>query len=132
VRVPRGPVRPLLELARDNAREGCVRETYGALTAAHQSRHAPEGDVREAMQIIARDETAHARLSWEIDAWARARLPANDARQVVEARREESATLVAEVKRVRPRAGVVRELGLPSPREARSLARVASSLLWNA
>jgi hypothetical protein len=72
------PVRPaiaaappasLAELAIDNVVEGCVRETYGALVAAHQATEAREPAVRELMADIAADERAHAALAWRIDAW---------------------------------------------------------------
>jgi hypothetical protein len=69
----RGPhARPsLLDLARDNAVEGGVREAFGALLAAYQAEHAPDEDVRRVMRAIARDEARHGLLSARIDDWAR-------------------------------------------------------------
>lgn len=60
----------LRELALDNAVEGGVRETFGALLAAVQAERAGDRDVREAMRAIARDEARHAILSDAIDRWA--------------------------------------------------------------
>jgi hypothetical protein len=36
-------LRSLLEIALDNAREGCVRETFGALLATYQAASAEDG-----------------------------------------------------------------------------------------
>lgn len=74
---PRAP-RTLFELALDNATEGCVRETFGALVASHQATAAGDEAVRAALATIAEDETRHAELSWAIDAWARAQLSAEE------------------------------------------------------
>lgn len=77
---PRSPkvatprARTLVELAIENAVEGCVRETFGALVAHYQARAASDLEVRAAMARIARDETAHAELAWRTHAWAIARL----------------------------------------------------------
>jgi hypothetical protein len=125
----RGARPSLEEVARENAVEGCVRETYGALVAHWQARAAGDPRVREAMRGIARDETRHAALSWSIDAWARSRLSADARGRVEEAR-----------------CGAVRELvsgafcaegaeslsaaGVPSPREARALVECLGRTLW--
>ncbi len=66
--------RSLEALALDNAIEGGVRETYGALLAGHQATYAQDADVRRVMGAIARDEARHAMLSDRIDAWARSRV----------------------------------------------------------
>ena len=65
--------RSLAALAIDNAREGGVRETFGALLASHQASFARDVDVRLTMARVARDEARHALLSDRIDAWARPR-----------------------------------------------------------
>jgi rubrerythrin len=61
--------RGLFELALDNAVEGCVFETYAALRAHYQSRNAEDKRIRKIMKVIARDETKHAQLAWDIHAW---------------------------------------------------------------
>ena len=66
----------LFALAVENAREGCVRETYGALVAHAQARVATDLDVRRAMSVIADEETAHAALSWDIADWVESQLDA--------------------------------------------------------
>ena len=80
-RVRRGPGRTLEAIARENAVEGCVHETFGALVAAWQAAHAPDASLRQTFQRIAADEARHAALSWALARWAEARLdPAARAR----------------------------------------------------
>ncbi|MBK7402526.1 MAG: hypothetical protein IPJ34_41430 [Myxococcales bacterium] len=74
--------RTLFELARDNAVEGCVGETFAALLATHEAAHAEPAELRPVLAAIARDETEHAVLAHEIHAWARTRLPARSFRHV--------------------------------------------------
>lgn len=83
-------VRSLLEMAIENRREGCVRETFGALVAHYQAAASTERPVREAMREIAVDETEHAALSWDLDAWFATRLTASE-RALVEAAGSEAA-----------------------------------------
>jgi hypothetical protein len=66
--------RSLEAIATENAIEGCVRETYGALVALWQAGHARDPVVATAMRPIAADETRHAELAWEVAAWAEPRL----------------------------------------------------------
>ena len=56
VQVKPGPVRDIEAVARENAVEGCVRETYAALLACRQARAATDPAIRAAMDGIARDE----------------------------------------------------------------------------
>jgi hypothetical protein len=129
-RIPRMTVRSLPQVARENAREGCVRETFGAMTAVFQSRRAPDRALRAAMASIARDESRHARLAWEVDAWARTVLDARDVRLVDEERRAAGDELLAELARSRTPAAVVRELGFPTDAVARRAAARAREALW--
>ena len=54
----------------ENAREGCVRETFGALIAMHQAERAGDPIIRRAMRRIAEEETRHAELAWEVASWS--------------------------------------------------------------
>lgn len=77
----RTPLRPLDEVALENAVEGCVRESQGALTALVQSRTARDPRLARVLAEVATDEARHGRLAWAVDAWARPRLdPAARAR----------------------------------------------------
>ncbi|RYZ38952.1 MAG: ferritin-like domain-containing protein [Myxococcaceae bacterium] len=123
------PLRPLLDVALDNAVEGCVRETYGALVAHHQALHAQDSEVREAMVRIAEDETRHAGLSWDIDQWARPRLSSQERDALREAQRQAVAVLRAEVA-VPLDAGLVTAAGLPTPEVALCLLDTLEQELW--
>lgn len=68
------PVRALYAIALENAVEGCIRETYGALAAHRQAFAATDPEIAAAMTEIAEDEGRHAALSWEIAAWIEPRL----------------------------------------------------------
>jgi hypothetical protein len=95
-RVEARPLRSLEEIADENAVEGCVRETFGALFATYQARTATDPDVAREIAAIAEDETRHAALAWNVAVWAGARLskPANErvrraqVRAIAELRRE--------------------------------------------
>ena len=123
------PPRPLAEVALDNAVEGCVRETYGALVAHHQALHARDAEVREAMVRIAEDETRHAGLSWDIDRWVSSRLSAPEQQALREARKRAVALLRAEVA-VPVDAALVTEAGLPTPEVALALLDTLEQELW--
>lgn len=106
----------LVELARDNAAEGGVRETYGALLASIQATSALDGDVREAMAVIARDEARHALLSAAIGDWLR---PLVDAGEITAAREHAARALSRAVIHEPIDEADARRLGLPG-RAARS------------
>ena len=91
--------RSLLTIALENAREGCVRETYGALMAHVQAARAEDADVRACMRTIAEEETRHAALSLDIAAWVEARLDAEGRRAVDAARADAVSELARELSR---------------------------------
>lgn len=86
--VEAGPLRSAFEIARENAVEGCVRETFGALLATYQAASARDSRVRQVMQQIAEDETMHARLSWQLAAWLEPQLSDEQRNSLAEARSE--------------------------------------------
>jgi hypothetical protein len=104
--------RPLEAMALENAVEGCVRETYGALLATWQAAHARDPETRRELARIAEDETRHAALAWAVARWAEARLDGAARARVAAGR----AAAVRELAReIRPVPSVVAELvGLPS------------------
>jgi hypothetical protein len=111
------PPRSLTELALENAVEGCVRETWGALIALRQAARASDLGVRAAMSRIAPDEVRHAELAWAIDRWLGRRLNAEQRRQVRNARLAAFAELARELRLELPVAERSR-LGLPGRDEA--------------
>jgi hypothetical protein len=62
-------LRNLEQIALENAVEGCVRETYGALVGAYQASHALDLALRTSMAAIAQDEARHASLSHALHGW---------------------------------------------------------------
>jgi hypothetical protein len=112
--------RTLLAIALENAVEGCVRETYGALVAAFQAeRCAPE--LRPLHRRIAREEASHAELAHDVARWLDRKLTPSERAEVAAARARALADLLEEV-RHEPAADVVRVAGLPTAAEARILA----------
>lgn len=111
------PERSVEALALENAIEGCVRETWGALVALRQAARASEPAVRATMARVARDEARHAELAWAVDAWLCGRLTAEQRRRVQGARAAAVAELARDVRLELPRTERHR-LGLPGAREA--------------
>jgi len=131
---PAGPapreVRRLEDIATENAVEGCVHETYGALLAHRQAAQAADPVLRQAMMRIARDETRHAALAWKIAHWLDGRLtPA--ARERVRSARAAAARELAERERGADFATARRPLGLPEPDEAQRLVGELTQRLWS-
>jgi hypothetical protein len=81
-RARRVPAPSLVELLEDDAVEGCVKETFGALLATWQAAHATDPSVRRTMRRIALDETRHAALAWEILGWGMSRVTREERRHV--------------------------------------------------
>jgi hypothetical protein len=84
------PVRDLESIARENAVEGCVGETLGALHAEWLAERGDDAELATAMRAIAPDELRHAALGWAIAEWAEAKLDAAQ-RQRVRAARDAAA-----------------------------------------
>jgi hypothetical protein len=126
--VPTRPVRALGRMAAENAVEGCVRETFGAVVAHWQARHASDPVVRQTMCSIAEDETRHAQLAWQLDGWFRARLSLAEQRRLREARAHAVDELLA------PSPGstahVASQLGLPTGAQAAVLTEQLQRSLW--
>jgi len=121
--LPRG--RSLEAIAVENAAEGCVRETWGAVVALWQAQTALDAEARVAFTVIARDEVRHAALAWAIDRWAAPQL--DHAAQVrVALAREAAVRALADEP-----AGELPAIGLPAGDHARHLLARTYSSLWN-
>lgn len=107
-------VRSLEELAVENAVEGCVRETFGALVAGYQAEVAADGPVRRLFATVAEDETRHAELAWDVAAWLESRLDASARERVRGARLRALDELVAQIAVTVPGEELVRRCGAPS------------------
>ncbi len=112
-RRPRDGARPLVELACENAREGCVSESFGALLAGYQATAASTPELRATFARIARDEANHAELAWDIQAWAMGQLDPEQRVAVLSALEHAVNELEAgEVRRARVDAGDLAAVGL--------------------
>ncbi len=110
---PRRP-RPLLEIALENVREGCVREAFAALETLHQAQNAGAPEVRAALAPVATDELAHAELAFAVHDWLASRMgPAERTACVAQAE-----TALAELDAA-PHTAV--DHGLPAPETSRRL-----------
>jgi hypothetical protein len=127
--VARREVRSLEAIAIENAIEGCVRETFGALLAVAQASEANDPVVRAAMTRIARDETRHSALSWSLNAWIDARLSPASRRRVAAARAKAIETLRDELDRA-PRDLVTDRLGVPRGERAMDMLDALGRELW--
>jgi hypothetical protein len=130
LRVERRPVRSLEAVAIDNAVEGCIRETYGALVGMWQARFAGDPQVRRVMRKVARDEGRHAALSWQIAAWIEPRLVPQDRKRLEAAKADAIGQLAMDVAG-QPEAAVVRQAGMPDAPSARRLFEHARATLWS-
>jgi hypothetical protein len=128
-RVRRPTTRGLEAIARENAVEGCVRETYGAALAHVQAARATDPRVRAAMSKIARDETRHAQLSWDVARWIEAQLAPAARRRVAAAR----SRAIAELGRALAGPGSDADraaLGWPDAAQAKALHAALRDSLW--
>ena len=123
--------RTLEEVARENAVEGCVRETFGAMVATWQAEHAEDASVKREMKRIAADETRHAALAWAVAKWADSQLDEAARARVKGAQREAITELAREVSREAP-AELVRTAGLPTHQRATELVAAMEQALWAA
>lgn len=144
-RIGKLPVRSLEAIAEENAREGCVRETFGALVASVQALRATDEGIRAAMEAIAVDETEHAALAWDVAAWLDSQIDSAGRDAARRARRAAYVSLLDSVcgtiatraDEGEPRAAAAPmattdspQLGLPSPaEELHLLQELASTLL---
>ena len=130
-RVGRVRARSLLDIALENAIEGCVRETYGAAVASWQAKQAGDPALRSLMRGIARDERRHAALSWRVGAWLERRLSDEERARVFAARQGAIETLSSEARGRWP-GEVQLAAGLPSPEQASRLLALLRESVWRA
>jgi hypothetical protein len=113
-------LRTPFDVALENAVEGCVRETYGALVATYQARTASDPELRSVLGRIARDEARHAELAHDVARWLEPKLDAAARAKIAESRAAALADLRAALL-VPPAPDVARLAGMPRPREAHAL-----------
>jgi hypothetical protein len=122
-----GP-RTLESMALENAVEGCVFETFGAVLGAWQAMAATDDELRAEMGPIAEDELRHASLSHRIHAWAMAELDAAARDRVKRSISKPVDELTARTPGYATEARLA--LGLPSREQRAALLRELSSNVW--
>ena len=122
---PPSATRSLQALALENATEGCIGETWGALLARLASRSAPDEDVRAVMRQIADDEARHAAISGAIHEWLASRLSNTDRARIAAATQRRLRRLVREAEGMAPAPA----RGLPGGAVTRSMAEWLSRAL---
>jgi hypothetical protein len=130
VSVERAALRSIEAMALENAVEGCVRETYGALLAAYQARAARDPVVRAVMKRIARDETRHAALSWDVGRWLETRLN-REARSKVLAAKQVAARELVSSAASEAMLSFGDVVGSPGAAQASQLALEMARALWS-
>jgi hypothetical protein len=121
--------RSLEAMCTENAVEGCVRETFGALVTGWQARTAGDAEVRRALGPISRDELRHAELAWAVDTWAAGRLTPPERERILQLRSEALSALEHEVSSQPPPEHFVREAGVPSREQALNLLQGLAGLV---
>lgn len=114
--------RALVDIAIENAVEGCVGETWGALVALAQARDARSAAVRAAYASIAPDEIDHAALAHEIDAWVRPLLTPEERAAVDAAKAAAWSRFAVDID-----GEVARELGIPNGDTSRTMLEALAS-----
>jgi hypothetical protein len=115
-------VRSLLAIALENAAEGIVGETYGALAVSWAASWAQDATVRGALASIAADECRHAELAHRVGEYLRARLTEEERREI-DARRERALAQLELAVRRNPSAELRLIAGTPSADVAARLVR---------
>lgn len=123
-------VRSLLELALENAVEGCIRETYGALVGAYQAIRARDLELRIAMRTIAPDEARHAALAHAVHRWALEQL-GPDERDLLRRTQVAAVFSLARECSVAPDPELMEQAGLPDSGTACALLGELARELWS-
>jgi hypothetical protein len=113
--------RDAFAIALENAVEGCVRESYGALVAWYQAETATDPMVKSAMAQIAEDETRHAELSWRVAEWLEPQLTESERARIAEARRTALVSLQGELAKQGLSEAAAARIGLPDPERGMAL-----------
>jgi hypothetical protein len=121
--------RGLDDVAEDNAVEGCVHETFGAVALSVQARRAEHPLLRRFFQSIARDEIEHAALSWDVHDALWSRLCSHSRARIQKAQRRALAQIEAMPALPEP---LRMSAGAPSDAERRTLARTMRASLADA
>jgi hypothetical protein len=125
------PLRTLEAIALDNMTEGCVREMFGAMLGHYQAATAGDDEIATLMRGVADDETRHATLALQIDAWITPRVSTEVRARLVEARVEALQALLCELD-TQPSPDLCELAGLPDAVTATKMHTALAHELWQA
>lgn len=101
-------------IALENGVEGCVRETFGALTGCYQGLCASDPVVASALRRVSEDEIRHAELSLRVDEFLQGLLSVEERARLASAKRQAIVDLRAEIA-APPPTEVCTVAGYPEP-----------------
>lgn len=122
--------RTLFDVALENAVEGCVRETFGALVAGCQAMKAQDAAIARTMLQIAQDETRHAALAFAVHEWLLPQLSASE-RDKIQSAQEAAISSLRTTLTMQHEAEVYDAAGWPQPHEALALHDRLVAQLWS-
>jgi hypothetical protein len=114
-------VRSLEDIARDNAVEGCGRETFGSLIGLYQAKHAKNRRVRRVMAQVTADEIGHAQWSRAAAEQLSSRIRPAVRRELRDLRDEALTQMAAEFANTVP-AELHDDLGIPDAERLQTMA----------
>jgi hypothetical protein len=127
----RAPPRALVDIAIENAVEGCVREVFGAAEALFRARRTADRELGATLEQIAADEIGHAELSMEIAQLLHLRLDNEERARVRAAHDDACVALRSTLARRAPDAALVDVAGFPRAAEAVALFDALHDAIWS-
>ncbi len=121
-------LRPLLDVALENAREGCVHETFSAVVSGAQAQRGPSA-LQHGLARLAAEEHQHACLAWRVHAWAMEHLDETQRAAVTAEMARGRVDLWAGLQGVVP--GDIQALGVPDASLLHTLAHALDAQLWS-
>ena len=114
--------RSIWEIAVENLLEGCINESYAALQALYQSRHAQTDQLKGLFLTIAQDECKHAEIAREVHIFLCTLLTAEEQIKLQVLAKKQWKQL-QETLLVQPQLKDLKVIGLPSPSTAFKMAQ---------
>jgi len=122
-------LRPLYQIALENAVEGCINETFAAACGLWQSELAQHDVFRMAIGDITEDELGHAALSWDIHQWVMPQLSQVEQERIRVAQAEAVDNLVNDFKQ-ESNPVLQQAFGLPTKDDAARLFAELKDSVW--
>ncbi|WP_040849290.1 hypothetical protein [Thiofilum flexile] len=122
-------LRSLVDIALENAVQGCVNETYAAACGYWQAAVAEHEVFREVIAHISEEESKHATLSWAIHVWIMPQLTLQE-QQVVRVAQAQAIARLQTIEGADEHPLIRMALGQPSAAESERLVNQLRTQLW--